>query len=153
MTTFTIDSDVLIELYRRYPKDIFPTIWSNFEALISEALVCICQFVRVEIARGTDSLIVWVDSIPNFICDVTDEEMLLAHEISNRFPGWLREMKNAGDPFIIAHAKINSHQVVSNEYPAPNAEPQNQKLPSVALREGVIVLNLLEFARVHNWTF
>lgn len=154
MSTFTIDSDVLIHLKDRYPRDIFPTIWDNLESLIDGALVCICRFVQIEIQRGNDDLIEWVDSRVGFVCDPSEAELAMASVISNLYPGWVREESNAADPFVIAHAKINSHIVVSDENAAsPNVAPQNQKLPSVAATQGVTVIKLLQFARQMNWTF
>lgn len=154
MSTFTIDSDVLIHLKNHYPRDVFPTIWDNFELLIEGAIVCICRFVQIEIQRGNDALIEWVDSLDGFVCDPTEAELELASVISNLFPGWVREDSNAADPFVIAHAKIKSHTVVSDENTAsPSVAPQNQKLPSVAATQGVTVIKLLQFARQMNWSF
>lgn len=154
MRSYTLDSNVIINLKNQYPRDVFPTFWENLELLIEQELVCICRYVQIELQRGHDDLIVWVKDQHDFVCEPSEEELILASEISNLYPGWVRESENAADPFIVAHAQVNTHVIVSDEnHASSHVAPQNQKLPNVANAQGVESIRLLPFAREMQWSF
>jgi predicted nucleic acid-binding protein len=50
--SFTLDTNVLIGLIQRYPRDIFSTIWENIEGAALSGDVCICEAVLREVRRG-----------------------------------------------------------------------------------------------------
>ena len=59
-------------------------------------------------------------------------------QISTRHPDWVRETKNAADPFIIATAKVLGAVIVSNEKTRNLATVDaNMKIPQVAAEFGV----------------
>ena len=154
MRTFTFDSDVIIHFNVQYPRDVFPSLWENLEELIQRKLICICQSVQIELERGNDQLIEWVSSLGGFVCHATGDELILASVISNLYPGWVRETTNAADPFIIAHAELNSHVIVSDERRTnSNVSHQNQKLPNVADARGTESISLIPFVREMQWSF
>lgn len=45
MTSYTFDTNILINLERRYPRDVFETLWLRFEELIAEGRGFICEMV------------------------------------------------------------------------------------------------------------
>ncbi|QEN13758.1 DUF4411 family protein [Mycobacterium sp. ELW1] len=48
---FTLDTNILIGLEQRYPRDIFPGLWENIEASISAQESCICEAILREISE------------------------------------------------------------------------------------------------------
>ena len=69
MTTinyYVIDSSSLIELNRRYPIDVFPTLWKNMEKLIEKGHLISHKEVLKEISIMDDSLKKWAKQQKKF---------------------------------------------------------------------------------------
>lgn len=150
----TLDTCVIIEMERKYPRDVFPSIWEEMESQINAGEACICAEVLVELERGTDDLHVWAKSMPGFVCELTQAEAFKAAEISQSQIEWVRESQNSADPFIIAHAFISGKKIVTQEsLKGPGVASRNQKIPNVAILHDVSTMNLIEWARENNWNF
>lgn len=151
---YTLDTNILIGMVQRYPRDIFPSVWEALESSIDDGDACICQAVLDETDRAGDELHAWAKSYPYFACAITSEEVKLVGVISRDHPGWVREQLNAADPFVIAHAKAESRTIVTEENrKGPNTEDRNQKIPNVAEEHSVECIKFFEFARRRHWTF
>jgi hypothetical protein len=152
--TYTLDTNILVYMQQRYPRELFPSVWDAVEALAGGGDACICEEIHEETKRGDDGLFEWAQSLSGFVCELTDTELALAGEISTRFPDWVREQKNAGDPFLIAHAREAQCDIVSDERRAgPGVADHNQKVPNVAEMYGVRCIAFLDLARELNWRF
>ena len=154
MTEYSLDTNILIGLEQRYPRDVFPSAWSALEGMVDDGRACICQEVLEETNRGSDGLYVWASTYAGFVCSTTDEEVVLASQISVAHEEWVRETTNAADPFLIAHASITARVVVTEERRAgPNVSNKNQKVPNVADTVGVSTVDFIQFARDEGWRF
>ncbi len=152
--TYTLDSNILIELVRLYPRDIFDSFWSRIEDSVGAGDACICEAVLREVHRGGDDLHSWAKGLPGFVCSVTDEEMATVAGIASAHPDWVRGQLNEADPFVIAHAKAEGSIVVTQEKrKGPNTEDKNQKIPNIADEHGVDCINLFGYVRANNWHF
>jgi hypothetical protein len=149
-----VQQTLLIGMQRNYPRDVFPSLWAALEAAIDAGQVCICNAVLEELERGTDDLHKWAKDYQGLLCEITQADVDLAVTISNAYPDWVREERNAADPFVVAHAANESRTIVTDESPAAaNVAPQNQKVPSVAAGYGVSAIKFFEFARAERWSF
>lgn len=154
MPAYTFDSSTLIRLQQQYPRDIFLGAWEALEALIDEERGCICSEVLEELARGGDDLHGWAKGYDGFACPLTQQEADLAADISGRYPEWVRETKNAGDPFLIAHGSAHSRVIVTEERAAgANVTNRNQKIPNVAATMRLTTMNFFDVARAEGWQF
>lgn len=152
--TYTLDTNILIVLNRSYPRDIFPSIWQALENAIDRGGVCICSDVLDELARGGDELHDWAKKYPGLVCDVSQNDVNLAAQISAAYPDWVREETNAADPFIVAHAANTKRSIVSEERRAgAGVVPKNQKIPNVADVYSVQTSTLFEWVRTEGWSF
>lgn len=152
--TFTLDSNILINLIRLYPRDIFGSIWDSIELLVAAGDVCICEAVLREVHRGGDELHNWAKDLPDFMCAVSDRELQTVAEIAAAHPDWVRGQLNEADPFVIAHAKTEHSAIVTEENrKGPNTEDRNQKIPNVAEEHGVECLKFFDFVRGQGWQF
>lgn len=152
--TYTLDSNVLIGLAQRYPRDIFPGIWESIEESVDDGQSCICEAVHREVHRGGDELHKWAKNLPNFVCKATDEEFETVLEISEAHPGWVQGQLNEADPFVIAHAKAENSLIVTEENrKGPNTEDRNQKIPNVADEHRVETMKFFEYVRQEGWKF
>jgi hypothetical protein len=151
---FTIDTWVIIEMERKYPRDVFGSIWEELESQINLGLACICSEVLTELERGTDDLHNWAKNMTGFVCELTQAEAVKAAEISQSQIEWVRESQNSADPFIIAHAIISEKKIVTQESPkGAGVASRNQKIPNVAALHGISTVNLIEWARLNKWNF
>ena len=152
--TYTLDTNILVGLAQRYPRDVFPAIWANIEASISVGESCICEAILREVHRGGDDLHEWARGLPGFVCPVTDAELVTVAEIAAAHPGWVQGQVNEADPFIIAHAKAESSVIVTEETrKGPGAEDKNQKIPNIADEYQVSTIRFLDFVRAYGWQY
>lgn len=115
VTRFTLDANILINLKRSYPREFFGSLLDAMESAASSGEICVCDTIHRELKQGGDELFDWVKDTPGFLCAAPAEEIAIAKEISKAFPEWVRDKKNYGDPFLIAHAKFNGKTVVTQE--------------------------------------
>jgi hypothetical protein len=152
--TYTLDTNILIGLVQRYPRDIFPAMWSNIESSVRERKSCICEAILREVHRGGDDLHKWAKDLPGFVCTVTSEELASVAEIATAHPEWVQGQLNEADPFVIAHAKAENSTVVTEENrKGPNTADKNQKIPNVADEHGVRTIKFFDYVREHGWQF
>lgn len=152
MKAHTLDANVLINLERLYPRDVFGFLWDGLEASVAAGEVCLCEEAHEELSRGTDDLYAWASNLKGFVCGVTHEEFKLAQAISGDHPDWVSERANAADPFVIAHAKREWAVIVTNERRAGHGvSDKNQKIPNVASEHGVTCMDFLSYVRHKRW--
>lgn len=113
-----------------------------------------CPDVLDELARGGDELHEWARKYDGFVCDVTQDEVAIVTEISRLFPGWVQGDFNAADPWLVAHATVESREIVTEEKMAgPGVIDKNQKVPNVAQRMGIDSVSFFGLARSESWSF
>lgn len=152
--THTLDTNILIGLVQRYPRDIFPAMWSNIESAVQDGDSCICEAILREVHRGGDELHKWAKELPGFVCPATDEELASVAEIAVAHPGWVQGPLNEADPFVIAHAKAEKSKIVTEETrKGPNTLDKNQKIPNIADEHGVETIKFFDYVREHGWRF
>ena len=151
---FTLDTNILVGLVRRYPRDIFPAMWDRLEGGVAAGNSCICEAILREVHRGGDELHTWAKNLPGFVCPVTDVELMTVAEIASAHPGWVQGQVNEADPFIIAHAKAERATIVTEETKkGPGTADHNQKIPNVAAEFNVSTITFLDYVRRQNWKF
>lgn len=152
--TYTLDTNILIGLVQRYPRDIFPAMWSNIESSVQASDSCICEAILREVHRGGDDLHKWAKELTGFVCPATDEELVSVSEIAVAHPDWVQGQLNEADPFVIAHAKAEGSTIVTEENrKGPNTLDKNQKIPNVADEHGVKTIKFFDYVREHDWKF
>lgn len=148
----TLDTNILINLERWYPRDIFGFLWQGVENAAVAGEVCICTAVHNELKRGGDDLFRWARGIPDFVCPPSRSDLLKSAQVSNQYPGWVRQTKNAADPELIAHASTEGLEIVSEEKrKGPGVAPHNIKVPNVADDLGIPCIDFFEFVRAMGW--
>jgi len=152
--TYTLDTNILINMERLYPREFFNSLWDSMEAAVVNGDICMCEVAQKELDQGDDGLSAWVKGITGFVCKTTDEELETAAEIAVAHPAWVRGQKNYADPFVIAHAKADNVIVVTEERRAGlNTEDKNQKVPNIADEHGVTCIKFFDLLRAQGWKF
>jgi len=154
---YVFDSSPLIDLFRYYYLDRFPSLWENFDALDLERRIISVREVRKELEGHGDRLSDWVKDHREFFLTPTADELNFVAEIFKvtHFQALVRKKeqlqgKPVADPFVIAKAKIQEEGcVVTQEVKKPNAA----KIPNVCEHFGIPCLNLEAFMENEKWRF
>ena len=154
---YVFDSDSLINLFRYYYPERFPTLWEKFNTLVSEGELTSVREVFNEIGSSEDPLGTWAKEQKNVLfLESTVEELKFVSEIFQvkHFQAIIRKQerlkgKPVADPFVIARAKISGACVVTQEKKTDNAA----KIPNVCDQFGIRWTNLEGFMKEENWIF
>ena len=154
---YVFDSDSLINLFRHYYPERFPTLWEKFNALVSGGKLISVREVFNEIGSSEDSLGTWAKEQKNILfLKSTVEELEFVAKIFQvqHFQAMIRKQerlkgKPVADPFVIARAKISGACVVTQEKITENAA----KTPNVCVHFEIPCINLEGFMEKENWTF
>ncbi len=181
---YVIDTSAVIDLYRRrYPRQIFGSLWSDIDELVASQLLVTVEKVVKEIEvqpRSPDSnsqseaakvnrqMSDWISN------DVTKAEDLnpqgktdvetLGLTLATTHREW-SENDDVADPYVIAAAKTLSCAVVSSEIRSHLTEqlanhkrtdgvyPKKTKIPSICDIYEVSHLNLVELFDAEGWQY
>ena len=155
--TYVLDSGPLINMFRHYYPDRFPSLWQRFDAMVgAEELVSVREVAK-ELDGQDDRLSEWVGNNGNFFHRPTVQEMAFVGRIFEvaHFQGLIRQQerlqgKPVADPFVIAKAaQLDDGCVVTTELWRENAP----KVPNVCDHFGVRWLSLEAFMAEAGWTF
>jgi hypothetical protein len=151
---YTLDTNILIGLVQRYPRDIFPAIWASIETSVAAGESCVCEAILREVHRGGDDLHDWAKGLQGFVCPVTDAELITVAQIAAVHPGWVQGQLNEADPFVIAHAKSERSVIVTEENrKGPGTEDKNQKIPNIADEHRVQTTKFFDYIRSYGWQY
>jgi hypothetical protein len=154
---YVFDSDSLINLFRHYYPERFPTLWEKFDALVSGGELISVREVYNEIGSSEDSLAIWAKKQKKILfLESTTEELKFVGKIFQvrHFQAMIRKKerlkgKPVADPFVIARAKISGACVITQEKITKNAT----RIPNVCDHFGIPCINLEGFMEKENWTF
>ncbi len=153
---YVFDSDSLIDLFKHYYLDRFPSLWNSFdELIISGSIVSVREVLR-EIEGYGDRLDSWTKNNREFFLSPSTEELNFVREIFDvhHFQSLIRKKeqlsgKPVADPFVITKAKALDGMVITQETKKPNAA----KIPNVCDHFDIPHENLEGFMEKENWTF
>ncbi|MEK7486744.1 MAG: DUF4411 family protein, partial [Planctomycetota bacterium] len=78
---YVFDTNSFIELFGRYPKDCFPSLWNKFEALIQEKRLFSIEMVRQEILTDKPLFSDWLESHKELFLEPTTDEATFVGKI------------------------------------------------------------------------
>ena len=165
MTTanyYVIDTSSLIELNRRYPIDIFPSLWKNVEGLIGKGLLISHKEVLKEISYMDDALKIWAKKQKKLFRDLTPKQIQIVREILKKYPSLAKSDNEAAaaDPFVIALAVELGSEPQKTLFEKARIIVTEEKLrgnrvriPFVSQNSGIECINIIEMCRVEGWKF
>lgn len=167
MTTinyYVIESSSLIELNRRYPIDVFPSLWKNAETLIIKGQLISHKEVLKEISVMDDALKKWAKKQRKFFKELDERQMEIVKEILKKYPSLAKSDNEtaAADPFVIALAvemgsdpqktlfqTAKGRIIVTEE----KLRGTKVKIPFVCKDYNIECINIIEMCRVEGWKF
>lgn len=153
MVKYVFDSNIFINLQRRQPLDVFPSLWQKISEMMQKRIIVSSREVYDEIVIGDDDLVKWVkERKESFLpSDIPIQQEVRTILSSHRGLIESGKKKNSADPFVIAIAKQYNCKVVTEEAPTHNVI--SPKIPDVCLAYQVDCINFVSFAREEKLTF
>jgi succinate dehydrogenase flavin-adding protein (antitoxin of CptAB toxin-antitoxin module) len=117
---YCIDTSALIDLWRDYPIDIFPSLLEEIEKLMSDEFLIAPKQVLDELEKIDDDLLKWVKKHKKMFINLDAEQIQLVKDILSKFPNLIDATKTIpdADPFIIALASSKNCIVITSEKPS-----------------------------------
>ena len=154
---YVLDTSPLSALFRNFYPSRFPTLWTQFDALVADGRLNSTREVLREIDEGPiESLRDWSQNHQALFPTPTAEEAAAVAQIYaiQHFQQNIEQQKllkggRNADPFVVAKAMTDGNTVVTMEILKPHAA----KIPNICDHFGVPCLTLEEFMEAENWQF
>lgn len=151
--TYSLDSDILIQAWRDYPIENFPSVWDSIEAMGVHSVAGLSELILNELERGGDELYDWVKSRESDLVIATtpeiESEVTYLVNTYNNFG--IITGRNEADPFVVAVAKANSCSVVTNE--TRSGDLNGPKIPDVCLEEDIRWIRFVDIIKEEGFVF
>lgn len=154
---YVFDTMVLSQQFRFYYRQRFPTLWSNFEALVADGRITSTREVRRELENSNDANILaeinkyrQLFPTPTAMEEGFVAKIFAVPHFRQNIPRQtlLKGGRNA-DPWIIAHAANFNGIVVTNEM----FRDHGAGIPNICMHFNVKRLSFEEFMENEGWTF
>lgn len=153
---YCIDTNIIVILERYMPGDVHVGVWEQLEDLIREGRAQMPREAYEELTRVDDGCAAWAMNQDGFVKNPLDPAIIdVVGQITRAHPGWVQDRTNAADPWIVAHAKVDSNIIVTDERrKGPGSVPdRNLKIPNVADEHQVRCVDFNTMARDEGWRF
>ena len=153
MVVYCIDTSALIAAWQeRYPPENFPRVWERFDDLIECGRMVSPIEVLHETSKRSDELHVWLKARSEMFRELEDPIQIEAAKVLASYPRLVGEKKlrTSADPFVIALARVDNLQIVTDEKPTSNLNRPN--IPDVCTDMGMAgTMNLLQLIQAEKW--
>ena len=155
---YVFDTGVLIDIFRHYYRDRFPSFWKQFDRAVAAGQITSTREVFKELERVDDDALTWAKGHKKTVfSEPRAEEMEFVATIFSDWPHFQQIVKerqrleggSCADPFVIARAKVENWTVVTTE----KCRPNGARIPNICNKHGIEWVNLEEFMRREDWKF
>ena len=148
---YSIDSSGILDLFRYYPPDVFPTIWTQIDGAVSTQAILAVDEVYRELEKKDDVAFQWLKARRAIVIDLDTDIQKAVAALLAVHPRLVDTRKNrsSGDPFVIALAQIRGLSVVTGEKPSGVLAKPN--IPDVCTALKIPCLNVLSMFRKEGW--
>ena len=154
MAIYCIDTSALLDAWVRwYPPDLFPSLWTRIEDLITDGSIIAPEDVLYELERKDDDLSSWARKHRNMFHALDEPLQAATNEILSGFPKLVesRKERSGADPFVIALARITGAAVVTGEKNTGTAD--RPKIPNVCDAFAIRWISIVSLIREERWIF
>jgi hypothetical protein len=157
---YIFDNNTLTAIFRHYYFGRFPSFWAKFNYLVNAKEITSVREVKKELqGKNIDIWAVikkWSNDHPDFFSNPTNEELefitkiySVRHFQQNIGKKMLYKGTPVADPFLVAKAKINNSNIVTQEKYKANSS----SIPNICKHFEVDYLDLEGFLIAENWEF
>lgn len=153
MAKYVFDSNIFINLQRRQPIDIYPSLWNKLGELITLGIIISSQEVYDEIAVGGDDLEKWAKSHKEYFLPSDIAIQKEVRTILQNYRGLVEggKKKNSADPFVIALAREKQCTLVTEE--KRNGNKDTPKIPDICDAYDIKCIDFVAFSREEKLSF
>lgn len=115
---YCIDTSALIAAWQeRYPPENFPRLWGRFDELINDGRLVAPIEVHRETAKRSDELHSWLKARRGMFRELKEEIQIEAAKVLQAHPRLVgeRKLRTSADPFVVALARVETLQIVTEE--------------------------------------
>lgn len=127
---FLVDTNILVEAYRRYYAfDLVPSFWDFLDRNFEAGNLVSIRPVLDELKEGNDALTEWAKDRPQFFKDIAD---LATFQMMSEIADWVKEQdyrQSAVDEFLriadyllVAYVAAHGLTVLTHELPSPESK-------------------------------
>jgi hypothetical protein len=153
MVVYCIDTSALIAAWQeRYPPENFPPFWKRVDDLINSGRLVAPSEVLRETAKRSDELHDWLSERELMFRELDEQIQVAAAKVLARFPRLVgeRKFRTSADPFVIALARVQRLQIVTDEKPTGKLNRPN--IPDVCAELGMTpCMGLLQLIQAEKW--
>ncbi len=148
---YSIDSSGILDLFRYYPPDVFPTIWTQMDVAASSGRLFAIDEVYRELEKKDDAAFQWLKAHRGMVVALDTEIQQRVTVILAAHPRLVDTRKNrsSGDPFVIALAYSRGLSVVTGETASGVLAKPN--IPDVCGALKITCINVLAMFRSEGW--
>jgi hypothetical protein len=149
---YCIDTSSFIAAWQeRYPPENFPSFWDKMDALIKAGRLMAPIDVLHEAKKRSDELHSWLKSRKAMFRELDDAVQVEAAQVLSQFPRLVgeRKLRTSADPFVIALARVEGWQVVTDE--KPTGSMQRPNIPDVCRQLGMTTFDILQVIKTEKW--
>ena len=120
MVTYCIDTSALIEAWQvDYPIENFPGFWKRMDELIDAGRLVAPEEVLRETTKRSDELHAWLNTRKQMLRELDEAVQIEAAKVLAKYPRLVgeRKLRTSADPFVIALARVESLQIITDEKP------------------------------------
>jgi hypothetical protein len=148
---YSIDSSGILDLFRYYPPDVFPTIWTQMDSAAGSGIVFAIDEVYRELEKKDDVAFQWLKARRMMVVALDTEIQQRVTTILAAHPRLIDTRKNrsSGDPFVVGLAQSRGLTVVTGERASGVIGKPN--IPDVCTVLGIPCMNVLSMFRNEGW--
>jgi len=148
---FCLDTSFLINAWwKRYRRDVFPTLWTKLDGLLSGGTVSSCEEIFEELKDQRDELYDWANGHKVAFHAPSAQTIAEFKAVMAKYPNFAAASsahKNGADPWVIAQAKVSNLIVVTDEEPGKTKKTKPPKIPSVCEDLGLRWVSPIDFLK------
>jgi hypothetical protein len=99
---YSIDSSGILDLFRYYPPDVFPSIWTQMESAVTNKIVFVIDEVYLELEKKDDDAFQWLKARKTLVVDLDTDIQRRVSSLLAAHPRLVdtRRNRSSGDPFV-----------------------------------------------------
>lgn len=153
MVVYCIDTSAFIAAWQEsYPQENFPRVWERLDGLIAEERLVAPVEVLRETRKRSDELYAWLKERGGMFRELEEAIQIEAANVLANYPrlAGARKLRTSADPFVIALARVEGFQIVTDEKPTGSLNRPN--IPDVCADMGMPgAMNVLQLIRAEKW--
>ena len=154
-----VDTSSLFDL-KKFPEDVFPSLWERLDTLIGEGRFIAPREVLREVEAGDDEITRWAKAHRTMFVELDEPTGQCIEELLEAFEGLrdtVRQGPRLADPVVVALCLARSRADTRNEYVVVTQEnkkgPGSLQIPNLCEPFDLTSIKVMELFRREGFRF